>query len=85
MPDTATPDAAAEVPVLGAAAPDAAAAEAPETSAAAASTVATEAPMPALEAPTSSSSPVAEEELEVVFGRQLLQLHPTEEEATPLP
>ena len=36
------------------------------------------------EAPTSSSGPVAEE-LEVVFGRQLLQLQPPEEEATPLP
>ena len=40
--------------------------------------------MPALEAPTSSSNPVSDEELEVVFGRQLLQ-GPTEEEATPLP
>src|SRR6185312_16154573 len=37
------------------------------------------------EALTSSSGPVAEEELEVVFGRQLLQLQPPEEEATPLP
>src|SRR6185369_16161023 len=35
--------------------------------------------------PTSSFDPVAEEELEVVFGRQLLQLQPPEEEATPLP
>ena len=41
--------------------------------------------MPTPEAPTSSSGPVAEEELEVVFGRQLLQLQPPEEEATPLP
>jgi len=66
------PDAAAvEVPALGAAAPDAAAAEAPETSAAA-------------EAPTSSSGPVAEEELEVVFGRQFLH-GPAEEEMVPLP
>jgi hypothetical protein len=53
----------------GVAAPDAAVAEMPETSAAA-------------EAPTSSSNLVAEEELEVVFGRQL-QL--PEEETTPLP
>ena len=56
----------------GAAALDAAAAAALETSAAA-------------EAPTSSSGPVSEEELEVVFGRQLLQLQLPEEEATPLP
>ena len=70
---SAAPDsAAAGAPELGTAAPDAVAAEAPETSAAA-------------EAPTSSSGPVAEEELEVVFGRQLLQLQPPEEEATPLP
>ena len=41
--------------------------------------------MPAPEAPTSSSGPVAEEELEVVFGRQLLQLQLPEEEVTPLP
>ena len=41
--------------------------------------------MPAPEVPTSSSDPVAEEELEVVFGRQLLQLQPPVEEATPLP
>ena len=41
--------------------------------------------MPAPEAPTSSSGPIAAEELEVVFGRQLLQLQPLEEEATPLP
>jgi hypothetical protein len=82
----AAPDAAAaEAPVLGAAAPDAAAAVATETSAAAASTKATEAPMPTPEAPTSSSGPVSEEELGVVFGRQLLQLQPPEEEATPLP
>ncbi|XP_039851793.1 homer protein homolog 1-like [Panicum virgatum] len=40
--------------------------------------------MPALEAPSSSSNPAADEELEVVFGRQLLQ-GPTEEETTPLP
>ena len=40
--------------------------------------------MPAPEVPTSSSDPVAEEELEVVFGRQLLQ-GPPEEEAAPLP
>ena len=40
--------------------------------------------MLAPEAPTSSSDPVAEEELEVVFGRQLLQ-GPLEEEVTPLP
>ena len=40
--------------------------------------------MPAPEAPTSSSDPVAEEELEVVFGRQLLQ-GPPEEETVPLP
>jgi len=80
-PDTA----AAEAPVLGAATPDAAAVVAPETSAAAASTTATEAPMPAPEAATSSSGPVVEEELEVVFGRQFLQLQPLEEEATPLP
>ena len=70
---TAAPDAAASgAPELGTAAPDAAAAEAPETSAAA-------------EAPTSSSGPVAEEELEVVFGRRLLQLQLPEEDVTPLP
>jgi len=40
--------------------------------------------MPTPEAPTSSSNHVAEEELEVVFGRQLLQ-GPSEVEATPLP
>ena len=40
--------------------------------------------MPALEDPTSSSDPVAEEELEVVFDRQLLQ-GPPEEEMAPLP
>ena len=40
--------------------------------------------MPAPEVPTSSSDPVAEEELEVVFGLQLLQ-GPSEEESTPLP
>ena len=40
--------------------------------------------MPAPEAPTSSSDPVVEEELEVVFGRQLLQ-GPPEEETVPLP
>ena len=40
--------------------------------------------MPAPEVPTSSSDPVAEEELEVVFGRQLLQ-GPPEEETAPLP
>ena len=71
----AAPDAvAAEAPVQGAAAPDAAAAVgATATSAAAVNTTATEAPTPAPEAPTSSSDPVAAEELEVVFGRQLLQ------------
>jgi len=36
-------------------------------------------------ASTPSSDPVAEEELEVVFGRQFLQLQLPEEEATPLP
>ena len=41
--------------------------------------------MPTPEAPTSSSGPVAEEELEVVFGRRLLQLQLPEEDATPLP
>ena len=86
MLGAAAPDAAvAEAQVLGAAAPDAAAAETPETSAAAASTTATGAPMPAPEAPTSRFGPAAEEELEVVFGRQLLQLQLPEEEATPLP
>jgi hypothetical protein len=40
--------------------------------------------MPAPEVPTSSSNPVAEEELEVVFGRQLLQ-GPSEEETAHLP
>ena len=53
----------------GATALGAAAAKAPETSAAG-------------EAPTSSSDPVAEQELEVVFGWQLPL---SEEEATPLP
>ena len=40
--------------------------------------------MPAPEAPTSCSDPVVEEELEVVFAKQLLQ-GPSEEEAAPLP
>ena len=40
--------------------------------------------MPTPEVPTSSSDPLAEEELEVVFGRQLLQ-GPSEEETVPLP
>jgi len=40
--------------------------------------------MPAPEAPSSSSNPAVDEELEVVFARQLLQ-GPSEEEATPLP
>ena len=40
--------------------------------------------MPAPEVPTSSSDPVAEEELEVVSSRLLLQ-GPPEEEAAPLP
>ena len=85
MLGAAAPDAAAaEAPVLGAAAPDAGAAKATATSATAASTTATEAPTPVPEALTSSSNPVADEELEVVFGRQLLQ-GPTEEEATLLP
>ena len=80
-PDTA----AADTPVLGTAAPDAAAAAgATATSAASVNTTATEAPMLAPEAPTSSSDHIVEEELEVVFGKQLLQ-GPLEEEATPLP
>jgi len=83
----AAPDAVAlETPATAtvAPAPDLSAASATATSAAAVNTTPTEAPMHAPEAPTSSSDPVAEEELEVVFGRQLPQ-GPLEEEATPLP
>ena len=52
--------------------------------AATASTPAAEVPTPVLEVPTPSSEHVAEEELEVVSGRRLLQ-GPPEEEVAPLP
>jgi len=84
----AAPDVVAlETPAMATIAPtpDSAAMSATATSAATVSTTETEVPMPAPEVPTSSSNPAAEEELEVVFGRQLLQLQPSEEEATPLP
>ena len=52
--------------------------------AAMASTSVPKGPMSVPDVPTPSSQPTAEEELEVVSGRRLLQGHP-EEDAVPLP
>jgi len=93
--------AAADVPMPGAATPDAVAPEAPATAAdvptpglataniaaadaATTSTSIPESPASVPDAPTSSSQPAAEEELEVVSSRRLLQ-GPPEEDAVPLP
>ena len=89
-PDVVAPEApdvmAPEAPATAAAAPTPGAATASTAGegAATASTPAAEVPTPVPEVPTPSSEPVAEEELEVVSGRRLLQ-GPPEEEAAPLP
>jgi len=93
--------AAADVPMPGAATPDAVAPEAPATAAdaptpglvtantaaadaAMTSTSVPESPASMPDVPTPSSQPAAEEELEVVSGRRLLQ-GPPEEDVVPLP
>ena len=87
MPGAATPDAVApEVLVTAAVAPTPGAATA-STAAAGAATASTsvhEVPTSVPDVPTPSSEPAAEEELEVVSGRRLLQ-GPPEEDVVPLP
>ena len=81
-PDAVAPEApatAADAPTPGLATANTAAADAAMTS-----TSVPESPASVPDAPTSSSEPAAEEELEVVSGRRLLQ-GPTEEDAISLP
>ena len=81
-PDAVAPEApatAADAPTPGLATAKTAAADAAMTS-----TSVPESPASVPDAPTPRSQPIAEEELEVVFGRWLLQ-GPQEEDAVPLP
>jgi len=87
VPGAATPDAvspealamAADVPTPGLVTANIAAGDAATTS-----TLVPVSPTSVLDAPTPSSHPAAEEELDVVSGRRLLQ-GPLEEDAVPLP